>query len=176
MEPQDQENGPGEALPPYLKEVLKRVDPTWSGRTPHFAEPIPLDAAGQAALRQLLGPTLRVPLDLAQELRQQLTELVCVTGREELARSAEALGRLVGQQFPETRPLGRAVQVCRNLKVIAFLGGWGPGPEILHPGTRIYLISQRGDKVIFGAVDGPRSIPEGQFLVSDLDAVQDLVE
>jgi hypothetical protein len=57
------------SMGPHLKEILKQIDPTWSGRTLSLPDPVPPDEAGQATLRQALGPALRVPLDLARDLR-----------------------------------------------------------------------------------------------------------
>jgi len=176
MEPQDEEDAPKQTLPEDLRKLLKQMDPTWSGKKPTVPHPIPLDDAGQITLRQTLGPTLRLPLDLARDARQLLAEIANETGREEFAHVAEALGQLIAQQFPETRPLGRVAQVGRDLKVLAFGGGWDPGQRTLYAGTRIYLISQRGEEVTFGAANGPRSIPVGRFPASEMDALQILEE
>jgi len=64
---------------------------------------------------------------------------------------------------PERQTLGYPVEVVEPLEVYAFMGGWGDGPLVQHPGSRLYLTHSQDGQVFFtaGSAPSPSSIHVG---------------
>lgn len=118
------------------------------------------------------GPQLQVPLAFAEHLVEQLRDAAREAGWESLLQDSEVLGELIARQFPEPNLLGRQVRVIRELETWAFAGGWGDGPQILHPGAKLYLEYERDGQVFFKG-GSPAGTTGGKFRAEDLAAVED---
>jgi len=77
----------------------------------------------------------------------------------------------------ESMKLGFAVEVVESLEVWAYLGGWGDGPLVQHPGARLFLTHVQDGQVFFEAGSGSSASPAragGVFPEAGLDKVRRL--